>query len=67
MDKDTLALALAIAKKGGGGGGGSTVVVNPVLTEGTTIATITVDGTEVEIKETDYSNALILDVTDIGV
>lgn len=43
------------------------VVVTPVLTTGTTIATITVDGTAVDIKETDYSNALILDVTNVEV
>ena len=43
------------------------VTVTPVITTGTTIATITVDGTAVDIKETDYSNALILDVTSVGV
>ena len=48
-------------------GGGSDVVVTPVLTEGTTIANVTVDGVTVAIKETDYSNALILDVTSTGV
>ena len=47
-------------------GGGSDVVVTPVLTTGTTIATITVDGVSVDIKETDYSNDLILDGTSIG-
>ena len=47
-------------------GGGSEVVVTPVLTTGTTIATITVDGVSVDIKETDYSNDLILDGTSIG-
>lgn len=47
--------------------GGSDVVVTPVLTTGTTIATISVDGVSVDIKETDYSDALILDVTSVGV
>ncbi len=46
---------------------GTEVVVNPVLTTGTTIATISVDGVSVDIKETDYSDALILDVTSVGV
>lgn len=48
-------------------GGGSDVVVTPIITEGESIATITVDGTAVTIKATDYSNALILDVTSVGV
>lgn len=46
---------------------GTEVVVNPVLTTGNTIATISVDGVSVDIKETDYSDALILDVTSVGV
>lgn len=33
------------AEDGSGGGGGSTVVVTPIVTTGTKIATITVDGT----------------------
>ena len=45
---------------------GSDVQVTPVLTTGTTIATITVNGVSVDIKETDYSNDLILDGTSIG-
>lgn len=48
-------------------GGGSNVEVTPVLTTGNTIATISVDGVSVDIKETDYSDALILDVTSVGV
>ena len=67
-DPTDIALMVGIAKaNGGGGGGGSTVVVTPVLTEGTTIATISVNGTSYAIKETDYSNVLILDVTNTGV
>lgn len=46
---------------------GTEVVVNPVLTTGNTIATISIDGVSVDIKETDYSDALILDVTSVGV
>lgn len=48
-------------------GASTNVTVTPVITTGTTIATITVDGVAVDIKETDYSNALILDVTSVEV
>ena len=46
---------------------GSDVQVEQVVTEGTKIATITVDGDETDIYAVDYSNALILDVTSVGV
>ena len=47
--------------------GGTTVEVTPIITDGESIATITVDGVSTTIKATDYSNALILDVTSVGV
>ena len=40
---------------GGGGGGGSEVVITPVLTSGTKIATINVNGVDYDIYSTDYS------------
>lgn len=46
---------------------GTEVTVTPIITEGESIATITVDGVVTTIKATDYSNALILDVTSVGV
>ena len=47
--------------------GGTTVEVTPIITDGESLATITVDGVSTTIKATDYSNALILDVTSVGV
>lgn len=46
---------------------GTEVTVTPIITDGESIATITVDGVATTIKATDYSNALILDVTSVGV
>ena len=46
---------------------GSDVQVTPIVTDGTSIATITVDGVATTIKAVDYSNALILDVTSVEV
>lgn len=43
------------------------VTVEPTIVSGEEIATITVDGVAKKLYATDYSNALILDVTSVGV
>ena len=50
------------AEDGSGGGGGSTVVVTPIVTTGTKIATITVDGTDSDLYAPEGGSGTVTDV-----